>query len=573
MTRSRIQVLICENTKSTRTTKAQIVLSKTEFFIFRKKSLEVVFGRSGEDSFFETVCKDFLKTNHIRARANICPKQDGFNGTLNPWKAVNIIGEDANGHLPQTKEPFGLNLPHQETLEYMNRLQEISIQVPLKFQLPSFYEEQTPERIALALRLGAQAVENLFNSISQQIREENNSQIVDQLEKKHIKRQEQLERELEHLRGKFSLDESLKKDMRREVMDEAKSIYREVLEEKDRRIHHLQEQLTSDVKSLHDKFQTVRDGLNRQLGSQEKGKAGEVSMEDLIKKAYGTSQNFDILSVGREAQMGDHIMLYKSMKIMWEIKNYTRNVTKEEVEKLHRDMRSNPDIHLAIMVALQASIVGHGKAGDIDLEILEDGRMILYVNHLYRRDDPVLYLQTLRPILEIQESRKEAKPQQSSEEAETLKFKVKLVHQILLNHQKTLTSLHNGIVQQRKKTDQMNSELLALIRKAESDCKDTIHELLTNEERLEESPTDSMNPELFSKTSFFELNPNQKKFVTWLQENCVEDVEGEIETKKFLEALKPTLKTEKELKEAREVLQESVWPKGGKKLRGFRLKA
>jgi hypothetical protein len=244
---------------------------------------------------------------------------------------------------------------------------------------------------------------------------------------------------------------------------------------------------------------------------------------------------------------------------------------KEEVEKLHRDIRSNPDIHLAIMVALQASIVGHGKAGDIDIEVLEDGRMIIYVNYLFRREDPVLYLQTLRPILDIVDARKETKAPQESEEVETLKFKVKIVHQILLNHQKTLTTLHNSVVQQKKKMDQMNSELLALVRKAESDCKDTIHELLTQEENEEAKLTETLNPDIFTKASPLELNPNQKIFLAWLQENCREDPKGEIESKKFLEALKPTLKTEKELKDVRELLQDFVWPKGGKKIKGLRL--
>jgi hypothetical protein len=462
----------------------------------------------------------------------------------------------------------------------MERVQELTFQVPLSFQLPRFYEQQSPERVALALRIGAQAVENLFLSIADQIREEQNSELVGQLEKKFLKKQEQYERErrtleesLEHLRAKFSLDESLKTDMRHQLMAEAKHMYKEVLEEKDKTIHLLKDQLAGLKEQLTGEVRTLNDKISRQLGSQEKGKAGEVSMEDMIKKAYGMSPNFDLQSVGREAQKGDHIMEYKSIRAMWEIKNYTRMVSKEEVEKLHRDMRANPDVSLAIMVSLQSGIVGHSKAGDIDLEVLEDGRLVVYITNLFRRDDPILYIQSLRPILDITESRKDKKIMTSNEEIEALRFKVKVVHHILLKHQKTLSTLHNSVVQQKKKMDQMNSEFMALLREAESECKNSLQELLSNEDGASESALDTLNPELFTKTTMVELTKHQKTFVEWLRETCEEDPDGEIESKKFLEALKPTLKTERELKEVRELLQDSVWPKGGKKIKGLRLKA
>ena len=197
---------------------------------------------------------------------------------------------------------------------------------------------------------------------------------------------------------------------------------------------------------------------------------------------------------------------------------------------------------------------------------------MVYITNLFRRDDPILYIQSLRPILDISESRKDKKIIPSTEEAEALRFKVKVVHHILLKHQKTLASLHNSVVQQKKKMDQMNSEFMALLREAESECKNSLQELLSNEDDASESALDMLNPELFTKSTIVELTKNQKIFLSWLRETCEEDLDGEIESKKFLEALKPTLRTEKEIKEARDLLQDTVWPKGGKKIKGFRMK-
>jgi hypothetical protein len=335
----------------------------------------------------------------------------------------------------------------------------------------------------------------------------------------------------------------------------------------------LEDQVGMEMKGLQEKFQTMKESVTRQLGSQEKGKAGEVAMEELIKKSFGAAEGFDLQSTGKEAQRGDHIMTYKSLKVMWEIKNYTRMVNKDEVEKLHRDMRSNPDVGIAFMVSLYAGIVGHNKAGDIDVEVLEDGRTVFYLTNFYKRDDPLLYLQALRPFLDLVETKPAQAGVLESEEISNLQSKMKIVHYLLMTHQKTLHTLYNSLIQQKKKTDQMNTELLALIRQAEMDCTNSIKELLEETEHEGADTEATLNPEIFTKTALVDLTATQKKFIQWFHQTCTEDRSLEIESKKFQEAYKTVFKTDKEAKEIREMFQESAWPKGGKKVKGFQLKA
>lgn len=454
----------------------------------------------------------------------------------------------------------------------------ITLKVPEDFQIPTFYNNASPERVAFAIRIGAQAIGYFYNTIADEVREECNVEVVEQLEKKHLKRSEQLEREkrilednLEHLRQKMKLDEQFQSGIRSQVKEEMQEMYKDLLDEKNSQIHRLQEQMTHEIRTLHDKFQTVKDNFTRQYGSQEKGRVGELSMDDMIKKAFGSAEGFDLQTTAKEAQRGDQLMLYKDIKVMWEIKNYNRMVNKDEVNKLHRDMRSNPDIHIAFMVSLHTGIVGHVKAGDIDLEVLEDGRTIVYINNLYKRDDPVLYLQTLRPFLDLIDCKKEHVLATESEELSRIESRIKIVQYLLITHQKTLTTLHNSIIQQKKKTEQMNAELLALIRQAEVECGNSLKELLQEQARSERDMDESLNPEIYTKTRMLDLTEPQKKLVQWFSENCIQEEDGEIESKKVQEALKSVFKTEKELREAREIIQEAVWPKGGKKVKGFRL--
>jgi hypothetical protein len=197
--------------------------------------------------------------------------------------------------------------------------------------------------------------------------------------------------------------------------------------------------------------------------------------------------------------------------------------------------------------------------------------MILYLTNFYKREDPLLYLQALRPFLDLVEAKPLHGGHLESEEASKLEFKMKIVHHILLNHQKTLHSLYNSLIQQKKKTEQMNTELLALIRQAEMECTNSLKELLQENDHAQTDTDATLNPELFTKTALVDLTVTQKKFIQWFKENCVEEKGAEVESKKFQEAYKDSFKTEREMKEIRELFQETVWLKGGKKVKGVRL--
>jgi hypothetical protein len=456
-------------------------------------------------------------------------------------------------------------------------MQSVTITLPYDFQIPTLYETESLEKKALAMRIGALAVETLFSSIAEEIREEHNGDLVAQLEKKHIKKQETIEREkrileesLTYLQAKIGLDDKHLSEVRHQVKEECRSDVKELLAEKDKQILQLREQLSTEFRSLQEKMGAVTAAAARQLGSQEKGKAGEVSIEELIKKAYGSAAGFDLISKGREAQAGDYHMHMGENVFLWEVKNYTRMVNKDEVEKLHRDMRSNPDAKLGIMVSLHSGIVSHTKAGDIDIDHLEDGRMILYISNLYKREDPVFYLQTLRPFFEVVERKKDKKEVMESDELAKLKSRTTTVQHLLRNHTTTLQGLHNNIVQEKRRADNTYAERIAFLQQANSECQNTLKALMSDDTAT--SPlTQTLNPLVYKKISMEDMTEKERKLVLWFQEHCEESPDHEIESKVLMEKLKDSFK-ERELLEARKVLQEDVWRNGGKKIRGFRVK-
>jgi len=445
---------------------------------------------------------------------------------------------------------------------------QISLRLPATFTLPKFYHTESPDKTSLALRLGAIAAQ----AAEETIREECNSDLVTQLEKKHLTTRDRLEREkrgleesLTHLQSKLSIDESLKSDLRQRIQEECRATFRELLAEKDKQI----DRASRENQALHERLQKLADSLNRQVGSQEKGRLGELRVEDLITRAFGMGPGFELIAKGKEAQSGDHHMMYNNMKIIWETKNYGRPVNKDEVEKLRRDMRSNPDVKVAFMVSLTNGIVGHTKPADIDLERLEDGRFIVYLSNLYKHEDPVLYLQGLRPLLELGEYMGVHKERQDSEELSQMKVKAQIIQHLLKNHMTTLQTLRNSLVNQKKKMDQIYAEQMSLVKQAETELVSTLKELLSEEEQ-QGIVQSRLNPELYVKQNLLDCTDKEKKLVAWFQQHCSEDSKAELETKELQEKLKEAGFKEKELTEARKILQETVWPKGGKKLKGFR---
>ena len=448
-------------------------------------------------------------------------------------------------------------------------LSQITLNVPTSFILPQFYQTNNPDRTSLALRLGALAAKAAEDTI----REECNSDLVTQLEKKHITTRDRLEKEkraleesFTHLQSKLNLDESMKSELRQRIQEECRATYRELLAEKDKNA----ERAARENQALQERLQKLADSLNRQVGSQEKGRLGELRVEDLITRAFGMGPGFELIAKGREAQSGDHHMMYNDMKVIWETKNYTRPVNKDEVEKLRRDMRSNPDVKLAFMVSLTNGIVGHTKPADIDMERLEDGRFIVYLSNLYKHEDPVLYLQGLRPLLELGNYMGVHKERADSEELSQMKVKAQIIHHLLKNHMTTLQGIHNSVVNNKRKTDQIYVEQMSLVKQAETELVSTLKELLSEEEQSA-SIHSTLNPEVYTKQSILDCTDKEKKLVTWFQNYCVEDSKGEIDTKELQEKLKEAGFKEKELTEARKILQDTVWSKGGKKVKGFKL--
>jgi len=97
------------------------------------------------------------------------------------------------------------------------------------------------------------------------------------------------------------------------------------------------------------------DEIGRNNNSTIKGRDGELLVYSKLQSFFPRSEIEDTHNIPRR---GDFIVRDDGLTIMIEIKNYSRNVQKAEIDKFYRDLGdvSNKDIQCAIFVSLKSGI-------------------------------------------------------------------------------------------------------------------------------------------------------------------------------------------------------------------------
>jgi hypothetical protein len=149
----------------------------------------------------------------------------------------------------------------------------------------------------------------------------------------------------------------------------AKSHYELVLKERDSQI----QTLTNMVTALTPE--------KKEVGSKKKGDAFESSFYHDLCEAWGSQIGFSIVHKGKEGHNADyHVGLWVDTFIgLLDNKAYTQDIPTSEVNKLQRDMDSNPQASFAIMVATH-KVTGKHTRGTIFVEIVNQ-KLYIFINH------------------------------------------------------------------------------------------------------------------------------------------------------------------------------------------------
>jgi hypothetical protein len=464
----------------------------------------------------------------------------------------------------------------------------IRLTVPTDYKLPAFYAQADPRTVSLALNLGAEAYETLHEKTLQCARSETHSDIMRNVQTEYKREveviQAEMQQQLKRIRqektraeeacaaasARLEAMELSASGLRGQIQRETKEAFQELVTAKDEQIAHLQQTLEKRMEAVAGRMDVLQTSITKTFtSSKEKGTFGELFMEGFLKKAFDCS----IQTVSKDAQTADiRMQRTPEHEYFWEVKNYTRMVTSEEVEKFRRDMRLHPSIRGGVLASLRTGIVGKTRGGDIDIEFLEDGRFILFLSNLLSKDDIVFYLQTLRPFFQVVESF--SKPAiTESDTVRTLELKTNLITNLLRSHASSVGKHRNSLLSHKKRTDAMFAEFQSYILESEAQLQTLLRVALGDEGESEDVAKDTetfLPSTVFQRHRLSDCEGRTKAFVSWLIEATDAGEGTQIEIKEVLERAKGVGFSEKFVRDLREEMFHPVaWAKGSRYLMGL----
>ena len=453
----------------------------------------------------------------------------------------------------------------------------IHLHIPKGFTVPQLYMTGDSEKVALALTLGAQAVSYIENHANDTVRDATHRDAVkeatQEYERQAATTAAKLKRAEESARAAHMRIEAMEAEaasLRSQIQKEVSSSFEAILKTKDQQIQQAQGVLDKTMDTVGKRVESLQNAMTKTYASsKEKGTLGEMIMEVHLKKAY----DCDVQVVSKEAQSADIRMTRPTAAYLWEVKNYTRMVTKDEVEKFRRDLRLHPDVRGGILVSLRHGIVGKARGGDIDVEFLEDGRFVLYISTFMAQEDPVFYLQTLRPFFETVEAN--AKPiKDDAESVRALEMKAALMTNLLRSHASSVTKHKNALAGHKKRTDTMFAEFQGYILEAEAQLQTILRVAMGGDDASAEVQADAaktLSTRVFRKECLGDfVDDRTRDFVKWFLTQAVQQEGSQIEIKDLVERGKAQF-SEKFIRGCREdVFEDAVWPKGSRCMVGLR---
>jgi hypothetical protein len=505
----------------------------------------------------------------------------------------------------------------------MVKTKKISVLVPIDFQLPTVFHDSSPEINSSILELGGKAYMYIQNEgvrmendkLFEKLKSDASKEYTDKLEHlehllEHakntaIKQENDFQTTIQSLRSRLQMEQGAFQDLEKRVREEERRNRNDLLAEKDKQIGLLREQLQTSLrdveKSLKESQRSFQDNLysfkeqilKTNSTSKKKGEQGETVFEDILQRAFGSvskDEVFDVKNVGREGHQGDICMIWRNHKIMWEVKNYERNVEQKEVSKFLRDMEEGQEFSLGVMVSMTSGIVGHAKAGNIDIQELRDGRICIYLSHfMTANQDTVLYLQSLRPFFETLIEHRQNSAHGGGEEmtvkdiTERFENHRAVMIKLLKKHEESMRKFRNMIMNAKKKSEQIWLDLGVEMREAENSVKlllDTMLEIpeeLTENSAIAENGTENSAIRLpgyvFRHSDIQLYSAKDQKCIVQLLE-LLEFGEDFIMLKKDLkDALKERgIPEEASGRMLEQILREESWEKGKQRVKCMRFK-
>jgi hypothetical protein len=162
------------------------------------------------------------------------------------------------------------------------------------------------------------------------------------------------------------------------VLDKQKATYESQISMLDKlykeQINGLQESLAAHTKYA------IKDN-----NSSIKGKTGETSFDNLVER----HTSWEIENTAGTPQSCDRYGVIRGCKTLFELKNYSQNVPRKEVEKFKRDMEVHKDCPVGIFISYNTNIVGAPQ--DFFFSEIVGNQTLIYIQKFLSYDAATMF--------------------------------------------------------------------------------------------------------------------------------------------------------------------------------------
>ena len=116
-----------------------------------------------------------------------------------------------------------------------------------------------------------------------------------------------------------------------------------------------------------------------------KGKIGELTFDNLVEQFT----TWDIEDTSSTPQSCDRFGSIRGCKTLFEIKNYSHNVPKKEIDKFKRDLEVHKDCPLGIFLSLNTNIVGASEF--FYTEFNSSNQLLIYIQNFHSHEPSTLF--------------------------------------------------------------------------------------------------------------------------------------------------------------------------------------
>ena len=243
--------------------------------------------------------------------------------------------------------------------------------------------------------------------------------------------------------------------------------------------------------------------------------------------------------------------------ILWELKNYSSQVPKQEVDKFLRDLKENPHATIAIMISKSTDITGKTLQGPITTEF-QDDKMLIFISRfdeLTQHDDQTFF-RILTTLFRIWwEHHKEPNTSIDLLDRETLSREVEKIMEDIgkrrLDWRRHKAHLEETARWVQDLLDESESRLDRILRKIKSTTNDTT------------SSQQTIPTNIFRELDIH--NEKERSWVNSIMNVCQEDSSEDIEIRELVDLLSHNHKLSKDTirSNVMSVIQDSAIKKKG----------